>query len=327
MAGNSGTPPAVELDPTADFIAGTISGMAALCVGYPFDTVKVRFQNPEIAHRYRSTFNAITTIVHDERVLGLYKGITSPLASCAFMNGLVFSSYRFFMKLQLTDATAVPTLTQITLAGIGSGIVSSIITTPTELIKIHQQNTLGKTPPARQVALDIVRQHGLRGLYRGITATAIRDCGYGAYFFGYEATCRYFSPPGPMSVPSTGKPEAPTLTWPVLLLAGAVAGIAGWLATFPFDVVKTRVQSMFGEPIPTSSAAESTRLLSPSPEHPLEVRLAPNPYRNTLSTIVHSYRMEGLSVFFRGLSPTLIRAIPVNMVTFATFEGVIHLLS
>ncbi|EPQ56195.1 mitochondrial carrier [Gloeophyllum trabeum ATCC 11539] len=288
--------------------------MAALCVGYPFDTVKVRFQNPEIAHRYRSTFNAITTIVREERVLGLYKGITSPLASCAFMNGLVFSSYRFFMKVQLADANAVPSLTQITLAGIGSGIVSSIITTPTELIKIHQQNTLGKTPSARQVALDIFRKHGVRGLYRGITATAIRDCGYGAYFFGYEATCRYFSRTPPTAIPSTGHPEAPILTWPVLLLAGAVAGIAGWVATFPFDVVKTRVQSTFGEPIAAPSAAAETRL-------------TPNPYRNILSTIIHSYRTEGLSVFFRGLAPTLIRAIPVNMVTFATFEGVVHLLS
>ncbi|KZT20993.1 mitochondrial carrier [Neolentinus lepideus HHB14362 ss-1] len=326
MAGNNNSPPAVELDPTVDFIAGTISGMAALCVGYPFDTVKVRFQNPEIAQKYRSTFNAITTIVREERAPGLYKGITSPLASCAFMNGLVFSSYRFFMKLQLANADAVPTLTQITLAGIGSGIVSSIITTPTELIKIHQQNILGKTPPARQVALDIVRKHGLRGLYRGITATAIRDCGYGAYFFGYEATCRYFSHPKSTTVPSTGKPEVPSLTWPVLLLAGAVAGIAGWIATFPFDVVKTRVQSTMGEPIPVSSAVESTRLLQPDITT-ADTRFTSNPYRNTLSTIIHSYRTEGLSVFFRGLSPTLIRAIPVNMVTFATFEGVVHFLS
>lgn len=123
---------AVELDPTLDFAAGTIagtsnvaavsefvalglgrdindlwlswccSGMAALVVGYPFDTgalylrlfcvdcplrwrvvfertVKVRFQNPATQSKYRSTFHAITTIVREERFLGLYKGISSPL--------------------------------------------------------------------------------------------------------------------------------------------------------------------------------------------------------------------------------------------------------
>lgn len=43
------------------------------------------------------------------------------------MNGLVFSSYKFFMKLQLEHAEATPTLAQIALAGAGSGIVSSYV--------------------------------------------------------------------------------------------------------------------------------------------------------------------------------------------------------
>lgn len=63
-----------------------------------------------------------------------------------------------------------------------------------------------------------------------------------------------------------------------------MAGVAGWLVTFPLDVVKTRVQS------------------TPGPAD------APgNPYRSTWSTVVASYRAEGLGVFFRGLAPTLIR--------------------
>lgn len=41
------------------------------------------------------------------------------------MNGLVFASYRFFMKLQLDSSESIPTLTQIAIAGAGSGIVSS----------------------------------------------------------------------------------------------------------------------------------------------------------------------------------------------------------
>jgi len=107
---------AVELNPTIDFIAGTIAvrrvcqrelvlngkqvkGIASLVVGFPFDTgmfifrlltlfaefpgfciqVKVKFQSPAIAGKYHSTFHAITTIIREERFIGLYKGITSPL--------------------------------------------------------------------------------------------------------------------------------------------------------------------------------------------------------------------------------------------------------
>ncbi|KAF9038674.1 mitochondrial carrier domain-containing protein [Panaeolus papilionaceus] len=328
----------VALNPTVDFIAGTIAGITGLIVGFPFDTVKVRFQSPEISGRYKSTSHAFTTIVREEKVIGLFKGITSPLATVALMNGLVFASYRFFMKLQLPDANAIPTITQIALAGMGSGIVSSIVTTPTELIKIRQQALLTRTT-ARQVAFDIFRESGIRGLYRGLTVTAFRDCGYGAYFAAYEATLRSFS-----AVQGHGPP------WYAMLIAGGVAGVAGWGATFPLDVVKTRVQGSAASPrvlspqgtvqkpsfaftsvinsAPSSlpifaeSAATPTTPLLSGNHVKMHSTLKPlsNPYHSMTSTIIHSYQNEGVRVFFRGLAPTLIRAVPVNMVTFATFE-------
>ncbi|KAL0954072.1 hypothetical protein HGRIS_005222 [Hohenbuehelia grisea] len=337
---------AQELDPRIDFIAGTVAGAAGLVVGFPFDTVKVRFQSPQIAGRYHSTIHALTTIVREERFFGLYKGVTSPLAACALLNGMVFASYRVFMKMQIDHTNSLPTLTQIALAGAGSGIVSSLITTPTELIKIRQQSSLTPTS-ARTVALQIFREAGVRGLFRGITATALRDCGYGAYFAAYEATCRYFTPVSPqyeppdhLSIFSEVESDVNKLPWYAMLIAGGVAGIAGWLFTFPMDVVKTRVQGCNkyppGQlPYPTrpgiSHSASSTSLASPSPStHLLTPRAHEtglNPYRSTLSTIINSYRAEGISVFFRGLIPTLVRAVPTNMATFAVFELVVHAIS
>ncbi|KAF8643010.1 hypothetical protein AX16_009255 [Volvariella volvacea WC 439] len=319
----------------------------------------VRFQNPAIAHKYSSTLHAIATIVREERFIGLFKGITSPLAAVALMNGLVFSSYRFFMKLQLENNNSTPTLTQIALAGAGSGIVSSIITTPTELIKIRQQSLLVPTTATR-VVWQIYQTAGITGLYRGLAVTALRDCGYGAYFWAYEATCRLLSTPigsliasqnTSLSDTQAGSPK--TLSWTALMLAGGVAGVAGWVATFPLDVVKTRVQGsdrFSGTLTPTQSSMASLTTSRPpsTPATPAPGSSAPhpyaerspllasramatatpsNPYRSMTSTIVHSYRQEGIRVFFRGLAPTLIRAIPVNMVTFATFEAVVHTLS
>ncbi|KAI0653564.1 mitochondrial carrier [Cubamyces menziesii] len=296
-----------EISAALDFFAGTVAGMAAMVVGYPFDTVKVRFQNPQIASKYRSTLHAFFTIIREERIRGLYRGIAAPLAGAPPLNGLVFSTYRSLMRAQLDDENATPTLTQIHLAGAGSGVISSLITTPAELVKIHQQSLIrssGSTIPLRDrdVILHIWRHHGIRGFYRGITATALRDVGYGAYFAAYEATLRYW-PRASREGDHVGSDSAlASHSLAALLTAGGMAGIAGWVVTFPFDVVKTRIQS-------TAAAAPN------------------NPYQTTWSTIVASYRAEGLGVFFRGLAPTLIRAIPVNMVTFTTFEAVVHIFS
>ncbi|CAK5273744.1 unnamed protein product [Mycena citricolor] len=219
------------------------------------------------------------------------------------MNGLVFASYNFFLKLQCPGSTNDATLTQITLAGIGSGIVSAVVTTPTELIKIRQQQCIDSST-VRDIATDIVKADGLRGLYRGAVSTALRDCGYGAYFASYEATLRLLSRPGERDG-----------GWTVLV-AGGVAGIVGWFATFPLDVVKTRIQG---------TSLNHSAAIRPLREGASDSVL--NPYRTTWSAIVNSYRAEGLGVFYRGLAPTLLRAVPVNMVTFAVFESVVKMLS
>jgi len=294
--------------------------------------VKVRFQNPAIASRYHSTIHAITSIVREERFVGLYKGIMAPLAAVALMNGLVFASYRFLLKIQLDNPTSIPTIAQITLAGAGSGIVSSIVTTPTELIKIREQSLLTRTT-ARKVVLQILQENGVAGLFCGITITALRDINYGAYFAAYEATCRYLSSFSTISPDPLVQAET-RLSLPALLFAGGIAGIVGWLVTFPLDVVKTRMQSSpislgTSSPVPSAVVDVSPNTVPTTPllgqESPVSRHV--NPYRTILSTIVHSYRTEGFQVFFRGLTPTLIRAVPVNMATFATFEAMVRAFS
>ena len=130
-------------------------------------------------------------------------------AWCAPLNGLIFASYRYFMRVQVANPDDEPTLTQICLAGTGSGIVSSwvcyykycklvlkshrFLTCPIELIKIRQQIALDLTSSrltAREVTREIVRARGITGLYRGITSTMLRDVGYGPYFASVSSCFR-----------------------------------------------------------------------------------------------------------------------------------------
>lgn len=301
--------PPVDLDPTTDFIAGTIAGIAGLLIAHPFDTVKVRLQHPDLSSRYHSVSHAFATIIKEERFSGLFKGIASPLATCGFMNGLVFAAYKFFLKAQMPD-DSIPSLTQVAIAGSCCGVVMSLFSAPIELIKIRQQNMLESglgSVSASKLIHTIHQENGLKGLFRGLTATALRDIGYGAYFFGYEATSRFLTTP-----PAIDGGQGSIPLW-VLFVSGGVAGVLGWLPTFPMDVVKTRMQS--------TETAETRSIMRS------EVTTGDNPYRTTISTIQHSYRTGGAGVFFRGLSPTMLRAIPVNMATFAVYETVAGMLS
>ena len=189
----------------------------------------------------------------------------------------------------------------------------SFITTPIERLKVIQQCAPATSP--QPSLFHLLRTNSIPSLYRGLTATILRDVAYGPYFLTYEAICRSGTKERSWKADLVEEVEAETreVGWGRLLVAGGAAGIVGWGSTcvpsacakgeklmesrFAMDVVKTRIQST--EP-----------WLPPDEKG---VRVA-HPFRTTWSTIVNSYRGEGAKVFTAGLGPTLLRAIPVNMV-------------
>lgn len=72
--------------------------------------------------------------------------------------------------------------------------------------------------------------------------------------------------------------------------------------SFPIDVVKTKMQST-SLPHP-SSASSST----------------PHPYATIRSSFKSAYQEGGYRVFVAGLGPTLVRSVPVNMVSFDSIQ-------
>lgn len=143
-----------DASPLVEVVAGTVGGVASLLAGHPFDTIKTRLQaqsqsvsSPSIRHvpssssstlplliqantaitfRYTSAFDALRRIIAEERFLGLYKGVTSPMLGVAIMNASIFGIYGMALrKLQFDDGR--PTLPDIFLAGCISGIISACV--------------------------------------------------------------------------------------------------------------------------------------------------------------------------------------------------------
>jgi solute carrier family 25 (mitochondrial carnitine/acylcarnitine transporter), member 20/29 len=81
---------------------------------------------------------------------------------------------------------------------------------------------------------------------------------------------------------------------------GGLAGEALWISSYPFDVVKSKMQSDgFGAGQRYSSMRDCFR---------------------------QTWRGEGIGGFWRGIGPTLVRAMPVSAGTFAVVELVMRAL-
>ncbi|KAF7231250.1 mitochondrial basic amino acids transporter isoform X1 [Nothobranchius furzeri] len=269
-----------------DFIAGCIGGAAGVLVGHPFDTVKVRLQVQSVDRPlYRGTFHCFQSIIRQESVFGLYKGIGSPMMGLAFINAIVFGVQGNAMRLLGKD-----TPTHQFAAGAAAGTIQCVICCPMELAKTRMQmQGTGEKKSSRKMyknSLDclvrIYRREGLWGINRGMVTTLVRETpGFGVYFLSYDVLTR-----------SLGCESNDPYMIPKLLFAGGMAGIASWISTYPVDVIKSRLQADgVGGVHQYSSIADCVR---------------------------QSVRREGYMVFTRGLTSTLLRAFPVNAATFAT---------
>lgn len=146
----------------------------------------------------------------------------------------------------------------------------------------------------REMGKRLYREQGLRGFYRVVgPQLVVEGVGRGAYFSAYpllkDALARLRerrTGAGAERGAGSGSPSSSPL-WE-RMLAGAASGCAGWMAIYPVDVVKTRLQAGF-----STSFWECARA---------------------------SYAREGAGVFFRGLGVSLVRAAPVSMVALPVYD-------
>ncbi|CAB1109297.1 unnamed protein product [Ectocarpus sp. CCAP 1310/34] len=238
-------------------------------------------------------------------VAGFYRGVLSPMVGTGIIKAAVFGGYGLCQALVRRGTgkdNEELNLVDLGVAAMGSGLVGSFVVTPVERIKVVMQAALSSAPSSSSplaaragggyanawgCARGLVAERGLRrGLYAGLGPTLLREVpGYAFYFATYEACKRVLLGKGSGEDSSRG---------PVLLktaVSGALAGIAAWLPIYPADVVKSRMQS---------AGASGAGMIS------------------TASVM---WKTEGLAPFYRGLSPTIVRAMVNHAATFLVYEA------
>ena len=169
-----------------DFWAGYVSGAVSIILGNPLDLIKVRLQNSAhvgpIPLQTVSQFATIGTLI---------RGTAAPVLTHGAVGSILYMSYNRVTDLMNAGNSCQSSLWMTFLAGAIAGLPTWVVNTPTELVKCRTQLS-SPLASSFEVAKDIIRTSGIRGLYFGGAVTILRDSiGYGFYFWAYELNTRF----------------------------------------------------------------------------------------------------------------------------------------
>ena len=183
-------------------------------------------------------------------------------------------------------------------AGAFAGLTNSVLSGPIEHVRIRLQTQPHGKDRLYSGPLDCIRKlsqaDGVgRGLYRGQAVTVIREAqAYGVWFLTFEYLMN-------LDMKRNNYARESISSYKVAFYGG-LAGEALWIASYPFDVVKSKMQS--------DGFGKDQR------------------FKSMRDCFAQTWAREGMAGFWRGIGPTLARAMPVSAGTFAVAEGVMRLL-
>ncbi|MGH0145797.1 UNVERIFIED_CONTAM: hypothetical protein FKN15_006270 [Acipenser sinensis] len=163
------------------FVCGGLASVTAECGTFPIDLTKTRLQvqgqvsdalHKEI--RYRGMVHALVRIYKEEGLKALYSGIAPAVLRQASYGTIKIGTYQSFKRL-CVDSPEEESLPVNVLCGVLSGVISSSIANPTDVLKIRMQ-AQGRIMQGGMIGnfIDIYQQEGTRGLWKGVSLTAQR---------------------------------------------------------------------------------------------------------------------------------------------------------
>jgi solute carrier family 25 protein 33/36 len=288
----------------ANFMAGGMAGTFASTITLPLEVCKTQMQSSTGS---KNILQVVNKVYSAGGILGFWKGLQPMVGGILPTRALYFSTYKATKK-ALQDKFEVDGPLNHLCSAFSAGIVANTIMNPWWMVKTRFQiladasvgqkqfNTYG------QMISAIYREEGLGGFWKGTMASYV-GCFEGAIqWMTYEklksmlqerADERERVAQG-SSGKKKGKPVKGLITGTELMVAGAVAKAGAILATYPHEVVRTRMREQA-----TNGVFKYTGFM------------------NTLSTIA---KEEGSKGLYGGLWIHLGRSVPNAALMFTSFE-------
>ncbi|KAK4609099.1 hypothetical protein CLAFUW4_14392 [Fulvia fulva] len=325
-----------ERRPWAHFVAGGLGGMTAATLTSPLDVLKTRLQStfyqdqlaamreakgmppPHTMSPLRAgwlhiseTGQILGQIPKVEGWRALFKGLGPNLVGVVPARAINFWAYgngkRVYSNLFFDgkETAGVHLLSAAT-----AGIITGTATNPIWLVKTRLQldkQNAGPGGQGRQYqnAMDCIvktfRHEGIRGLYRGLTASYLGVSESTLQWMLYEQAKSSLNK-RQLDLEKSGRlPNAwdKTVEWTGKLTAAGGAKFVAALITYPHEVVRTRLRQA-----PTDASGNVK-------------------YRGLWSCFVTVFREEGMPALYGGLVPHMFRVVPSAAIMFGVYEGIL----
>ncbi|KAJ4534665.1 carrier protein ymc1, variant 2 [Exophiala dermatitidis] len=255
------------------------------------DIVKVRLQT---STKHPSALSCASSILKNEGPLAFYKGTLTPLIGIGACVSVQFGAFHYarraFEERNLkANRPAELSLGQYYLSGAFAGLTNSVLSGPIEHVRIRLQTQPHGANRLYSGPLDCIKKLSahegvLRGLYRGQVVTLYREAqAYGVWFLTFEYLMAQDM--------KRNNVKRSDISSAKVAFYGGLAGEALWIASYPFDVVKSKMQSDgFGKD---------------------------QQFKTMRDCFSQTWKAEGMRGFWKGIFPTMFRAMPVSAGTFA----------
>ena len=274
--------------PKTVFAAAGLGSVASVLVCTPFDVVKNFWQgSPTLNHRRAeiSSLEIYTRLTREYGLRGLWRG-TGVALVYSLPNNLTYFSLYEKNKRQYGN----------TIAAAQARVVAVMCFSPVEFLRTKVQACIGQ--PGSNSAMDlfkrVLRDEGFLSMWRGASATLLRDVPFSMiYFTLYEMNKNFLLP--------EGERNSHWKTFGYSFVNGAACGAIATCATHPFDIVKTQLQSY--ERIKSVDNVKVAKVYTTM---------------RATKAIASEYGLRGL--FTIGLSPRLAKVMPASAIMIGTYE-------
>lgn len=278
----------------AQIVAGASAGITTSIVTCPLDVVKVRIQgqvpaaSPRTDWRRMGMFRSLRHILRTEGLRGWYHGLGTTMLTYIPTMTIYFPTYtaaKTFYSARLGADIYSPRVH--VLAAMTAGGVNNVLIQPMWLVRTRLMTQTNHGTPL-QVARAVVREEGLRALYKGMGSSMLGFFHIVIQFPLYERLKLV-----------QRRDLLGHNTAAQIVLASIVSKVCATLLTYPHEVIRTRLQ--------------------------LQTTGVPK-YRGIMDAVRTILREEGWRGMYGGLQITLVRVIPNSAITFLTYEMVLQLM-